>query len=292
MKALILKNAYYDAPPYAHQCARIRQELIKAGVACDVRANDFFPAIVSDGEIAARTAGYDFCVYLDKDKYASEMLEKSGLRLFNTHEAIAACDDKMLTFIRLAGHGVPMPATLPAPLCYTPAARVSSAEAEQVCAALGLPVVVKLTHGSMGKGVFRADDRAALLALMEEHKLAPHLYQKYVSSSAGRDLRVIVVGGHAAGAMLRVAAGDFRSNVGAGGRGEPFPLDDETAALCERVAALLGLDFCGVDLLFGPNGFEVCEVNSNAFFAAFEQVTGINVAAAYVEHMIIKMQNI
>ncbi len=30
----------------------------------------------------------------------------------------------------------------------------------------------------------------------------------------------------------------------------------------------------------------LCEVNSNAFFDAFEAATGINVAAAYAEHIV------
>ncbi len=37
MKGLILKNAFYDAPVYAHQCARIKEELEKLGI--DVRCD-------------------------------------------------------------------------------------------------------------------------------------------------------------------------------------------------------------------------------------------------------------
>ena len=82
MKGLILKNAFYDAPVYAHQCARIKEELEKLGIAADVRANDFFPASL-DGDVHAET-GYDFCVFLDKDKYVGEMLERAGMRLATT----------------------------------------------------------------------------------------------------------------------------------------------------------------------------------------------------------------
>ena len=43
----------------------------------------------------------------------------------------------------------------------------------------------------------------------------------------------------------------------------------------------------GIDLLFDENGNPVvCEVNSNAFFTAFESATNINVAKKYVEHVI------
>ena len=46
----------------------------------------------------------------------------------------------------------------------------------------------------------------------------------------------------------------------------------------------------GVDLLIGKNGEPVlCEVNSNAFFHLAEEVTGVNVAKSYVEHILNEM---
>ena len=116
--------------------------------------------------------------------------------------------------------------------------------------------------------------------------MKPHLFQKFVSSSAGRDLRVIVIGGVVFAAMRRTSAGDFRSNLELGGRGEPLSPDARAAALCESVARRLGLDYCGVDLLFAEDGYTVCEVNSNAFFGGMERITGKNVAGAYAEYII------
>lgn len=112
-----------------------------------------------------------------------------------------------------------------------------------------------------------------------------HLFQEYIAESAGRDLRVIVVGGRVLGSMERVSDGDFRSNIGAGGSGRPYPVGADAAALCVKIADALGLDFCGIDLLFGRRGMLLCEVNSNAFFKEFESVTGVNVAAAYARHI-------
>ncbi|MGN1077741.1 MAG: RimK family alpha-L-glutamate ligase, partial [Candidatus Gallimonas sp.] len=99
------------------------------------------------------------------------------------------------------------------------------------------------------------------------------------------DVRVIVVGGRAIGSMLRVSERDFRSNAELGGRGEPYELSEEGKTLCEKIARILRLDYCGIDLLFGKESFLLCEVNSNAFFGAFERVTGINAARAYAEHI-------
>lgn len=292
MKGLILTNAYYSAPPYDHSARRIKEELENLGVSADIRRNSFFPARMGgNSEIISAVCGYDFCVYLDKDKYASEMLEKAGMRLFNSHSAVSACDDKMRTLIRLAGSGVPIPRTMPGILCYTPSAAVSGNAVQTVAGELGYPVIVKASHGSMGKGVYLAKNEEELLGRMEELKCSPHLFQEYVSESYGRDLRVIVVGGKVSGGMERRSNGDFRSNIGAGGKGLPYAVDEDTAALCAKVAETLRLDFCGIDLLFGKNGFLVCEVNSNAFFREFETVVGVNVAAAYAKHIVSEMKN-
>ncbi len=58
--------------------------------------------------------------------------------------------------------------------------------------------------------------------------------------------------------------------------------------LAIKVAEILKLDYCGIDVLFGKNGPVICEVNSNAFFYAFENATKINVAEKYAGYIIKK----
>jgi gamma-F420-2:alpha-L-glutamate ligase len=56
--------------------------------------------------------------------------------------------------------------------------------------------------------------------------------------------------------------------------------------MAEKAASILGLDYCGVDVLIGPKGEPIlCEVNSNAFIEGIEKVTGVNVASAYAHHI-------
>ena len=285
-RALILVNAYSKLKNSLNQSARLREELALLGVRADVRLNDGTVCGCGEGgTLENHVADYDFCVYLDKDKYAARMLEKCGMRLFNGAAAIETCDDKMLTCIALAGNGVPMPDTIPAPLCYDPAEPVSERLLDGVVGRLGLPVVVKASYGSLGAGVYRADDRSALRAVAERLKCSPHLFQRYVAESAGRDARVIVIGGEVAAAMERRSRGDFRSNLELGGSGSPLSPDGELSALCRKVARLICPDYCGIDVLFGREGYMICEVNSNAFFGGMERVTGINVAAAYARYI-------
>ena len=285
-KGLILINAYSKLESSLNGSKRLKEELEKLGVSVDILRNDFFCAqINSSGDIQTKTAGYDFCIYLDKDKYISHMLEKSGLKLFNSHTAIEICDDKMLTSITLANNQIPMPKTLAGLLCYNEEEEIDGHVFDSIENELGYPVIVKKSYGSLGKGVYKADNREELIQIANNLKCKPHLFQQFIASSEGRDIRVIVIGGKAVASMLRKSECDFRSNLELGGAAQKFDPPKEVICLCERVATLLNLDYCGIDVLFGDNCYYICEVNSNAFFGGIERATGVNVAKAYSEYI-------
>ncbi len=285
MKALILINAYAPTTD-TRQVIRLRDELNKLGVQVVVKRNDGFFASVADGR-AQVSADYDFCVYLDKDKYVSHLLERK-MRLFNSARAIELCDDKMTTHIALADRGILMPDTIPGLLCYTPNAKIDEERLRVVEGRLGLPLVVKQSFGSLGKSVYLASSHDELLKIVNEIKLTPHLFQRFIGSSYGRDMRVIVVGGRALGGIIRQSDCDFRSNIGLGGHAHAVEVPTEIQQTAVRAAGALGLDYCGIDFLLGDTPM-LCEVNSNAYFDAFESATEINVAEAYARHIIKKM---
>ncbi|MCM1368348.1 MAG: RimK family alpha-L-glutamate ligase [Roseburia sp.] len=282
-KILILINAF--APTLeTRQTARFCEEFRARGAEVEVKRNDFFPTAVEGGK-ATINIDCDACLFLDKDKYVSQLMEKRGVRLFNSARAIADCDDKMQTHMILADSGIPMPDTLPGLLCYDKTAAVPPEVFDAVEKKLGYPVIVKQSYGSCGKGVFKADDRKALIDIVESIKTTSHLYQRYVARSHGKDMRVIVVGGKVLGGILRMSDVDFRSNIGLGGKAVKTDVPPEIRDIALRVTDILGLDYCGIDFLLAENPL-LCEVNSNAFFDAFEAATGINVAGAYAEHIL------
>ncbi len=287
MKGLIFLNPFLLPSESVHQAERLRAEFNNLGVEAQI-LSDGFSKVMLDGEtrkIDLPTA--DFAVYFDKDKYLSEILEKNGLRLFNTHKAVRVCDDKAQTYIALSGQGVRFPKTIFGALCYSPEKEVDTSSAERIAKTLGYPVIVKECYGSMGKGVYKADDLQELLAVMETVKLKPHLFQEYLPLRKGVDVRVIVIGGKVVASMERSNDNDFRSNVAQGGTGRVIELPSAFKTTAEKCAKVLGLDYCGVDLLYGENGQPVvCEVNSNAFFNGIEKTTGVNVAKAYAEHIV------
>ena len=89
MRGLVLVNAFDKRKNVLNQSVRLEEEFEKKGVAADVLPNGFLCSF-EGGEIVSEISGYDFIVYLDKDKYASIMLEKGGFRLFNPASAIAS----------------------------------------------------------------------------------------------------------------------------------------------------------------------------------------------------------
>lgn len=287
MKGLIFINPYLIPKESVYQAERLKDEFTKLGVSVDIISDGFSRVSLVGNGAKADLPAPDFAVYLDKDKYLSNVLSKGGLRLFNRHEAVRVCDDKAETYIALCGKGIKFPKTVFGGLCYRADLNIKEEWADKIVNTLGYPVIVKESFGSMGKGVYKADNREQLLSVMEKVKLKPHLYQEYISYKKGVDVRVIVIGGRAVAAMERRNSDDFRSNVAQGGEGVKIELTEEFRFVAESCAKILRLDYCGVDLLYGENGEPiVCEVNSNAFIGGIEKATGVNIAKEYAEYII------
>ncbi len=153
------------------------------------------------------------------------------------------------------------------------------------------PLVVKHERGYQGKSVRKLSNLKEALGWLEkinEKNLGMFLWQRYLP--LGWDLRVIVIGGRAVGAMKRTAVGkEFRSNFSLGGKVEGWELSDVEKGLAETVAEAGGLDYAGVDIMKDERGNNyVLEVNRQCQFRGFEQATGINVAREVVSMLLQK----
>jgi RimK family alpha-L-glutamate ligase len=160
---------------------------------------------------------------------------------------------------------------------------------------IGFPCVVKVVTGSYGEGVYLCEKKRDYKKLMEFidniGNKKTMIVQEYLNERVGEDLRVLVIGGKVIGAMKRTAPdGDFRANITAGGTGENFPLTEEIEYLARETARALNLDIAGIDLLFDPRGFRVCEANSNPGFLGFEKYCGIDVADILTEYIKFRIQ--
>lgn len=286
-QGIIIINPYLKPEESVYQANRLKQEFSSLGVSVQIVTDAFLRSQIECGKIKSVLSGVQFAIYLDKDKYQSQILEECGVRLFNSHKAVRVCDDKGLTYLALSGKGFNLPKTIFGALCYNKNSQIDKKWARKIAEELDFPLIVKESFGSMGKGVYLVNGITELESVMEELKLKPHLFQQYLGAKKGVDVRVIVIGGKATCAMERQNLTDFRSNVAQGGCGKVIDLKDDFKECAQNCAKVLGLDYCGVDLLYGDNGQPyVCEVNSNAFISGIEKATGENVAKAYAMHVI------
>lgn len=198
--------------------------------------------------------------------------ERQGVPIVNGPAAIESVADKLHTLQILTAAHLPAPKTI---LGKFPV-DVNLVERE-----LGFPVVVKKLKGTRGAGVVLCQDRAQfddLANLLDGAGGADFLFQQYIKSSHGRDVRIVVIGGRIIAAMERRATdGGFKSNISLGGQGAPFTPTPEMARLALDVARELDLDVAGIDILFDTDGYRVCEANSSPGFQGLERACGVNV---------------
>lgn len=231
----------------------------------------------------------DFVIFWDKDILLAKHLEKMGIRLFNSAIAIGICDDKVKMQCHLSEQGIAMPKTIFAPFAFYEQ-KLTEEYYEMVEAELNYPLVLKEASGSFGMQVYLIGNRTELKNKVEELKHKSFLLQEFISGSKGRDIRVNIVGKRVVGAMLRENDKDFRANMALGGRAKAIRLTKEQEALALKVHKCVGLDFSGVDLLFGESGPILCEVNSNVNFLSFERTTGIDFGEAIIDYIIGEME--
>jgi RimK family alpha-L-glutamate ligase len=204
-------------------------------------------------------------------------LAAAGVRAVNGALAIEHTIDKFLASALLAGAGVPTPRT------------VACERADDALAAfdeLGSDVIVKPLFGSMGFGIARVEDRDVaqrVFRALEIERAVYYLQETVPHPSA--DIRALVVGERVVGAIERVGTG-WRSNLARGARARPVALEEPRARMCVQAAAALGADYAGVDLLPAADGRDyVIEVNGIPGWRGVEEATGVDVAAALVEHL-------
>lgn len=284
-QVLIVVNGYGLADGIIHQVKRLTEEFEKRDCKVAVRKNNELLAYIKDGEIVSNLPQFDYVIYLDKDRYVAEMLERAGHRLFNTSESIVLCDDKMLTHITLSNEGIKMPTTISSTLCYRD--NGNRDYLKDVERTLGFPLIVKENYGSLGRQVYLIKNSAELKEIEDKLIHIPHIFQKFISSSKGKDYRIIVIGHKVVAYMKRENKNSYLSNLATGGTASVVKLPQSFLDVAVKASEILGLDYCGVDVLEGELGEPIIsEVNSNAFYEGIEKTTKINVAKAYVDYIL------
>ncbi|QLC32730.1 RimK family alpha-L-glutamate ligase [Halarchaeum sp. CBA1220] len=143
----------------------------------------------------------------------------------------------------------------------------------------GDEAVYKTAIGTHGGGTWKVGrDEDVNPVVGERYAFLQSLIERDGEKHA--DLRIYVVNGEVVGAMRRYAPdNDWRTNVALGGSVEGVPdLPEEVEEMAAEAAEVVGLDYAGVDIVEGEDGWFVLEVNPTAGFKGLYQATNISPA--------------
>ncbi len=199
----------------------------------------------------------------------------------NTPSTITACMDKAETSLRLRRARV---ATPDSRIAFDPETALDALDD------LGYPAVIKPVNGSWARLVSRVRDRDEARQILEHREMLPnpiqHIYylQHFVETfHEGRhsDVRAVVVGDEVIAAIRRVSP-HWPTNTARGAITENQPIDPELEDICLRAAQAMGGGVLAMDLLQGPEGWLVHEVNHNLEFRNTIAPTGVDIPARII----------
>ena len=289
MKGWLIVNGFLNSDKYKELYALLLSSAKKRGVALELKRGDCLLSCVEEDK--EKTDLPDFALFWDKDISLGLRLEQMGIPLFNSVSAVEICDKKTRTAIALARANIPTPKTFLAPKTFEGVGYTRLDFLDEAERLLGYPMVIKEDCGSFGFQVYLANDRTQAEEIFRSLSGKECVLQEFIKESRGRDLRVNVVDGKAVSAILRENEKDFRSNITGGGVAKKYELTEEIETLAVRATNACGLDFAGVDILFGKNGFLVCEVNSNPHFKSTLDCTGLNLSENILDCVLQKLQS-
>lgn len=277
VRALSARGHVAVVVPYEGLVARLGTPVAARGGLTSERA-----ALLESDAVLARIIPSGSLEQLIYRVDALHWIEEHGVPVMNSPRAIERCVDKFYTTALVQEAGLPTPRTV---VCER------ADEAMAAVRAMG-DVVIKPIFGSMGHGMTRVSDPdVAFRVVRALEQIRAVFYVQQVVDHGGRDIRAFVVGGRVLGAIERHAAdGDWRTNVARGAEARPFALPPAWADLAVKAAAAVDADYAGVDLLPAPDGsVYVLEVNGIPGWQGLQQATGIDVAAAVIEHLEIRV---
>jgi len=152
------------------------------------------------------------------------------------------------------------------------------------------PLIMKVSEGRQGKGVFKVENEAELKAKINELKdvSSSFVVREFIPNDG--DVRVFTVGYKAIGAMKRMATreGEFRSNISQGGVGENFDLKNrpEIREIAEKLSEITRTEIAGVDIIINKDTGQpyILEINPGPQFTGFEKYTGVNAALEIIKY--------
>lgn len=188
-------------------------------------------------------------------------LDACGAKLINPYAGCVAARNKIVCYQMLRQAGVPVPKA------WITSDRKLLEKLVRDCA-----LIVKPYMGWRGEGIriVRNEREVAALPALSN----PALIQEYIEND-GEDLRLYVAGEEVFGIRKRFSSSSFAHD------GEPVPVSPEIRDIALSCGRVFGMCLYGVDIVEGPNGPRVVDVN---YFPGYKGVPdAAGVVAACIE---------
>lgn len=208
-------------------------------------------------------------------------LERLGMLIVNPPTAIERSVDKYCALTLLEEHGLPVPRT---------AVTEDSDEALRTFHELGADVVVKPLFGSRGIGSTRVSDPDVATRVFKTVSFYHGVIylQEFIPHGVS-DIRTLVIGDRVLASMRRVAE-TWKTNVSLGAKPTPLRLGEELENLSVRAARVIGCKVAGVDILEGPEGPMILELNSQPGWRGLQSVTTLDIADEIVKYVLSELK--
>ena len=266
----------YNKMTNAYTCNRLVEEAESLGM--DLRIIGIHDTIIFENEI--RNSGEvlekrDFII--NRYKWGKEKDEINSLTVksYNPLEAYNIYINKYEQVKRLRSESFIVPKYL---------LGTAKLKFDEIADILEIPFVAKGLESSMGEQISLIEAEADLRDLCQKCGMEKEwLFEEFVTTSYGRDMRFYSIRGEVIACMQRKSQGDFRANVALGASVESYEITDEIRQIAKDIYKQTGLDFLGIDLLFGDEKPYFCEINVIPGIEGIEKATGVNVARKIME---------
>ena len=208
-------------------------------------------------------------------------LERLGMLVINPVLSIERSVDKYHALTILEEHGIPVPRT---------AVTEDPEEALKAFYELGEDVVMKPPFGSRGMGTTRISDPDVATRIFRAVSFYHGvLYlQEFIPHGFPHgfwDIRAFVVGDRVVAGMHRTAK-NWKTNVSQGAQPVPLNISEKLEALAVKAAKVIGCKVAGVDILEGPKGPVIIELNSQPGWRGLQSVTKTVIADKIMQYLL------
>ena len=265
----------YNRMTNAYTCNRLVEEAKKLDI--DLRIIGIHDTSVgadgieNSGELLEKR---DFVIHRYKWGKLKSRINQLCTRSYNPMDAYDIYINKFEQVSRLVSEAFIMPKYVLATSKYP---------YEKLADRLSEPFVAKGLESSMGAEIFLIQNRGDYDALQKYGEAKEWLFEEFVSTSVGRDIRFYSIRGEVAACMTRISGGDFRANVALGAQVRPYEVTPAIRKIAGDIYEQTGLDFLGIDLMFGEDKPYFCEINVMPGIEGIEKATGVNVARKIIE---------